>query len=106
MNKEDGGSRRRIDPIEDALYNACQVYMKLIARGRGYSDRKSAQYALIEELLEDRLEAGETFAFPGEDDIPTEQLLESDYFTEEQTMKIVGVVMRELEQRRRTRYHE
>jgi hypothetical protein len=78
--------------------------MKLIGRGKGNSDKKSSQYALIEELLMDRIEAGEIFPMPGEKDIPTRQLEQSDYYTEEQTVKIVAGVMRELEHRRRARY--
>jgi hypothetical protein len=104
LQKEEPSNRKKQDPIDDALYTACRVYMKFIGRGKGNSDKKSSQYALIEELLMDRIKAGEVYPMPDEHDIPTRQLEQSDYYTEEQTVKIVAGVMRELESRRRARY--
>lgn len=94
--------KRKLDPIDDALYNACVVYMALIARGD--SKQKNRQYALIEELLLDRLDAGETYLFPSEEDLPSEQLRNSDTITEGQSIKLVAGIMRELEARRKSPY--
>lgn len=92
-------NRLIIDPIDDALYRACQKYMLLIASGS--AEQKNRQYAIIEELYLDRVDQGEMFVLPGDGDLPTEQMQYSDTITEGQSIKIVASIMREIESRRR-----
>jgi hypothetical protein len=98
----ESGSRIIIDPLDDALLLAGRKYLEYVARGT--AEQKSKQYAIFEELLEDRLEHGDSFPFPKDVDIPTEQLLNSDTLTESQTIKLIGSILRELEARRHARY--
>ena len=98
----ESGSRIVIDPLDDALLLAGRQYLIYVAKGT--PQQKSKQYAVFEELLEDRLEHGDNFPFPTIADIPTEQLVNSDVMTESQTIKLVGSILRELEARRRARY--
>jgi hypothetical protein len=98
----ESGSRIVIDPLDDALLLAGRQYLIYVAKGT--PQQKSKQYAVFEELLEDRLEHGDCFPFPSIADIPTEQLINSDVMTESQTIKLVGSILRELEARRRARY--
>jgi hypothetical protein len=65
---------------------------------------KNTQFSLFLELLEDREENGDHFNYPGEDQIPTEQLEMQDTMTEGQSIKIVGAIMKQLEARRNARY--
>jgi hypothetical protein len=103
MEGSQNNSRRFIDPIDDALYLACKKYMGMIAGGS--SEQKNRQYAIIEELLLDRLDQGEIYKFPGDDDLPTEQLENQDTITEGQSIKIVAGIMREIESKRQ-RLHD
>jgi hypothetical protein len=96
---QSNSNRLVIDPIDDALYRACQKYMQLIAGGS--VEQKNRQYAIIEELLLDRLDRGDLFELPSEDDLPTDQVMSTDTITEGQSIKIIASVMREIEQRRR-----
>jgi hypothetical protein len=98
----ESGSRIVVDPLDDALLLAGRQYLIYVAKGT--PQQKSKQYAVFEELLEDRLEHGDNFPFPTIADIPTEQLVNSDVMTESQTIKLVGSILRELEARRRARY--
>lgn len=98
----ESGSRIIVDPLDDALLLAGRKYLEFVAKGT--PEQKGRQYAIFEELLEDRLEHGDTFPFPTIKDIPTEQLESSDVLTESQTIKLIGSILRELEARRRARY--
>ena len=102
MSQNESGSRIVVDPLDDALLLAGKTYLLYVAKGT--PEQKSKQYAIFEELLEDRLDHGDSFPLPSEEDLPTQQLRTSDTLTESQTIKLVGSILRELEARRRARY--
>lgn len=104
MPTEIRSPRILIDPIDDALLIAGRRYLEYVANGT--PTQKSRQYAIFEELLEDRLAHGDFFTFPTEEELPTDQLEQSDTITESQSIKIVSSVLRELEGRRNARYSQ
>ena len=104
MPAETRSPRILIDPIDDALLIAGRRYLEYVASGN--PEQKSRQYAIFEELLEDRLDHGDFFGFPSEADLPTDQLVYEDTITEGQSIKIVSSVLRELEGRRNARYSQ
>jgi hypothetical protein len=96
-------SRIIINPIEDCLMAAGRTYLDMVRRNID-SGSKNKQFALFLELLEGREKDGDHFDYPDREEIPDEQLEDSDTLTEGQTVSLVGMVLKTLEARRNARY--
>ena len=82
---------------------AGRTYLDMVGRNVDAAS-KNKQFALFLELLEGREKDGTHFKYPDEEEIPNEQLEESDTMTEGQSVSLVGMILKQLEARRNARY--
>jgi hypothetical protein len=91
-----------VDPIEDALLKAGIKYIEMLDKAP--ESAKGKQYGLFLELLETRIESGDSFEWPSEGQIPMHTLINRDQVTEGQSVKLVGKIVEQLIARRNARY--
>ena len=98
----ESNARIIVDPLNDALLQCGKRYLEMV--GCAPDQEKGRQFSTFLMLLEDRIESGEQFAYPSEEELPTMQLTTSDTITEGQSVKLVGKIVKTLELRRNARY--